>query len=66
MKFFNMLGMVKANLQLNILTIGVNLSDIVLTYGIVNNFCVILVIIQTINIVNVIFNSIMNSRENKM
>ena len=56
MKFLNVLGMVKANLQLNILIISVNLSDIVLTYGIVKNLSVILIIIQTINIVNMIFN----------
>jgi len=48
------------------LTIGINLSDIVLTYGIIKkSFCVILVIIQ-INIVDMKFNSIMNNWENKM
>jgi len=66
MKLFNVLGMVKANLQLNMLTIGVNLSDIVLIYGIIKNLSVLsLFIIQTINIVDMKFNFIMNSRKMK-
>jgi len=67
-----MLGMVKANLQLNMLMIGVNLPDIVLIYGIVKNFSIylyysnykffyVIFIIQTINIVDMKFNSIVNS-----
>ena len=62
-----MLGIVKANLQLNILTIGINLSDIVLTYGNRKKFLlsVILILIQIINLINVIFDSIMNSQKNK-
>jgi len=47
-----MLGMVKANLQLNMLTINANLSDIVLTHGIVKNFSIVITI-QTINIVEI-------------
>ena len=67
MKFFNMLGMIKTNLQLNMLTIGVNLSDIILTYEIVKNFSILsLLLMQTINIVDKKFNFIMNSQENKM
>ena len=60
--------MVKANLQLNMLTIGVNLSDIVVLteWNSKKLFCVILVILKTINVINMKFNSIMNSRENKM
>jgi len=42
-----MLGLVKANLQLNMLTININLSDIVLTDGIVKNFSIVITI-QTI------------------
>jgi len=62
-----MLGMIKTNLQLNMLTIGVNLSDIILTYEIVKNFSILsLLLMQTINIVDKKFNFIMNSQENKM
>ena len=63
-----MLGKIKANLQLNMLTIGVNLSDIVVLteWNSKKLFCVILVILKTINLINIKFNSIMNSRENKM
>jgi len=62
-----MLGMIKTNLLLNMLTIGVNLSDIILTYEIIKNFSILsLLLMQTINIVDKKFNFIMNSQENKM